>query len=223
MDAKRLAAEKAVSYIKNGMVVGLGTGTTAYWAIQKIAEEVKNGLDIQAVASSLQTEIMAKQAGIPFIEFSEIKDIDIYIDGADEVDAQHNLIKGGGGALLREKVLAYNSRQFYVIVDESKLVNQLGKFPLPVEVVNFALPLTLANLKALGCTPALRTINNETFITDNGNLIIDCRFGNIPDPAALNNKIKSIPGVVETGLFIRNRVTAVIVGSPNGSVTVHTF
>src|SRR6476661_2954340 len=152
MESKKRAAEKAVEAVKDGMTVGLGTGTTAYWAIQKIAERVKEGLRIQAVATSLETERLAKELGIPLVLFSAVETIDLTIDGADEVDTDKNLLKGGGGALLREKIVAYHSRQYLVVVDESKRVDQLGRFPLPLEILPFAMELTLTQLRRFGET-----------------------------------------------------------------------
>lgn len=218
MDAKRIAAEKAVEHLKDGMVVGLGTGSTASWAIRKIGENVKLGLNINAVASSLQSENLARSLSIPIHPLSTLLTIDLTIDGADEVDPAKNLIKGGGGALLREKILAYNSKEFIVIVDESKLVQKLGKFPLPVEITPFARELTLKQLQALGCKPVLRKSNGENFFTDNGNLIADCNFYPIEDPAALDIKLKMIPGVVETGLFLNTKVTSILAGYHTGEV-----
>lgn len=220
MDAKKIAAEKAVSFIEDGMTIGLGTGTTAYWAIQKIAERVQEGLNIKAVASSVQSEDMAKNLGISIIPFSSIDTIDLTIDGADEVDLKKNLIKGGGGALLREKIIAYNSQQFYVIVDESKKVNVLGHFPLPVEIAPFAFELTLQQLKKMDCEVTLRIKDGNIFETDNGNFIADCQFNKIPDPDGLNTLLNSLPGVLETGLFVHTMVHSVIVGYTSGQVEV---
>lgn len=217
MDAKQAAAEKAVAYLKDGMVVGLGTGSTTYWAIQAIGREVNAGLRIRAVASSIQTERMAASLQIPVVPFAGIRSIDVTIDGADEVDAQHHLIKGGGGALLREKILAFNSKSFLVIVDDAKLVDRLGKFPLPVEVVPFAAELTLQHLQALGCQPKIRKVQEQPFLTDNHNLIADCQFTAIGDPARLDQEIRRIPGVVETGLFLNSMVSTVVAGYPDGS------
>ncbi|MFD0673765.1 ribose-5-phosphate isomerase RpiA [Cohnella sp. GCM10027633] len=216
MNAKKAAAEQAAERIREGMIVGLGTGSTAYWAIRRIAERVGEGLAIRAVSSSARTEQLAGELGIPLLSLAEVDVIDIYIDGADEVDGEFNLIKGGGGALLREKILAYNSQAFVVIVDESKLVATLGKFPVPVEVVPFAVELTLKNLAKLQCEPSLRLENGEPYITDNGNYIIDCSFHAIPDPARLNERIRSIPGVVESGLF-PGMTKSVIVGREDGT------
>ena len=220
MEAKRRAAEKAVEWIKDGMIVGLGTGSTAYWAICKIGERVQQGLEIKAVASSKVTEQVAREVGIPLITLDEAGTIDLTIDGADEVDPAFNLIKGGGGALLREKILAYNSQTFLVVVDENKLVGTLGRYPLPVEVVPFASGQTLRHLADLGCSAALRKEDDALFTTDNGNYIVDCRFEQIPDPAALDIIIRTIPGVVETGLFVHNMVSHVVVGYHDGDVQV---
>lgn len=213
-----MAAEKAAEEIKTGMIVGLGTGSTAEWAIRKVGEMVKEGLNIQAVASSLQTEKLAIEVGIPIIDFKNIDRIDLSIDGADEVDDDGHLIKGGGGALLREKILAYNSNRFIVLIDESKRVKTLGKFDLPVEIIPFAAELTLKRLKETGTTPALRLSNHETFITDNGNYIADCNYYPIKDPGELNIQLHQIPGVVETGIFFNKMVNSFYIGYKNGTV-----
>lgn len=218
MNEKRIAAEKAVDFVKDGMVVGLGTGSTASWAIHALGEKVKAGLEIKAVASSVASENLAKKLGIKLIAFSELSVIDVTIDGADEVDAQCNLIKGGGGALLREKIIAYNSRQFIVVVDDSKLVDTLGKFPLPVELVPFAAELTLKQLKDLGCEVSIRQKDGKHFITDNGNLIADCAFNQIRHPDSLHTNILLIPGVVDCGLFLYPKVSQVVIGYRNGIV-----
>ena len=220
MIAKQTAAEKAVElFIKDNMVVGLGSGSTSFFAIQKIAERMIEGLSIKAVPSSSSTEKLATKLGIPIIPFSEVNKIDVTIDGADEVDKDNNLIKGGGGALLREKILAYNSQKFVVIVDESKLVNRLGNFPLPVEIVSFASELTIENLKKLNCKPVIRLNDAKPYITDNGNLIIDCLFNEILDPADLNDQLRNISGVVETGLFIK-MTSSIIIGHQDGATKI---
>jgi ribose 5-phosphate isomerase A len=218
MDPKQLAAESAVDYIKPGMTVGLGSGTTAFYAIRKIGEKVKEGLSIRTVASSIKSETIAKGFNIPVFDLSAVDTIDIAIDGADEVDSKGNLIKGGGGSLLREKILAFSSKKFYVIVDDSKLVNKIGTKPLPVEIVPFGSNLTLSHLRMLGCEPTVRKVKNETFITDNGNLVADCHFSSIDEPAWLDVKIKMIPGVIETGLFSGKIVSGIIIGYPSGEV-----
>ena len=218
MDPKQSAAKKAVEYIENGMVVGLGTGSTASWAIKEIGERMKQGLEIRAVASSIRSENLAREFGIPIVPFSAIDLIDLGIDGADEVDENRNLIKGGGGSLLREKILAYHCRRFIVIVDESKLVDKLGEFPLPVEVVPFAVELTIKSITELGCEAQVRKHDEQNFITDNGNLIIDCAFMEIEDPFSLEQQLKSIPGLVETGIFHNGLVSSVIVGYADGAL-----
>jgi ribose 5-phosphate isomerase A len=219
MNSKRVAAEKAVEYVHEGMIVGLGTGSTAYWSIKKLGERVKEGLHIKAIATSANSEELAKELGIPMISFSETEEIDVTIDGADEVDHDWNLIKGGGGALLREKIVASASKELIIVIDESKRVNHLGQFPLPVEVVKFGYEVTKKKLSVLGCVPGVRMINNQPFITDNGNYIIDCDFGIIGQPKELHSTINMIPGVVENGLFIK-LATKVIVGDPDGSVFI---
>lgn len=218
MNSKQLAANKAVSFIKSGMTVGLGTGSTAYWAIEMIGEKVKkNELQIKAIATSKGSEEQARSLDIPIVSFAEIDEIDITIDGADETDEQLNLIKGGGGALLREKIVASNSKQLIIIVDEKKLVKHLGKFSLPVETVLFGWEKVFQKLQSLGSIPKLRVKNNQPYITDNGNYIIDCAFGEILNPAALHGKINAIVGVVENGLFI-DLASKVIAGFENGDV-----
>jgi ribose 5-phosphate isomerase A len=219
MDAKKIAAEKAVEYVRDGMTIGLGTGTTAYWAIQRIGVLVKDGLKIKAVSSSEHSASLAKDLNIPMIDINSISGIDLTIDGADEVDPQKNLIKGGGGALLREKILAINTKQYIIVVDESKMVKQLGKFPVPVEVTGFAAVLTLKRIEALGCKAQLRTKDGKQFVTDNGNLIADCQFQTISNPHALNSTLHAIAGVVETGLFVDFSPT-IVVGYKNGNVEV---
>lgn len=219
LNMKKNAAERAVEWIEDGMTVGLGTGSTAYWAILRIGERVKEGLNIRAVASSIRSEQLAKEHGIPFVSLDDIDRIDLTIDGADEVDADLNLIKGGGGALLREKVLAAASDRFVVIVDETKLVRTLGEFPLPVEIVPFGSRLTLNRLAALGGHPVLREAEGKRYVTDNGNWIADCRFGRIAEPERLGAELNRIPGVVDNGLFT-GMTTAVVAGKLDGGVTI---
>lgn len=220
MNAKQLAAEHAVQFVKDGMTVGLGTGSTSAFAIEAIGKKVQQGLSVKAVASSLRSEELAKKVGITLIPFSEVESIDIYIDGADEVDKNLNLVKGGGGALLREKILAFNSKEFFVIVDGSKMVEHLGKFLLPVEIISFAMELTLKQLQKAGCTTSMRMENNKPYITDNQNLIIDCDFKKIAQVEQLHHFINHIPGVVENGLFLNTIVSKVIVGYESGEVNV---
>lgn len=219
MNPKKLAAEKAVECVEDGMIVGLGTGSTAFWAIQKIAQRIKEGLNIRAVASSRNSEDLANKLGIPLVSFSDIDFIDITIDGADEVDHNLNLIKGGGGALLREKILAANSNRFVVIIDESKQAEYLGRFPLPVEIAPFASNFTINKLKELKCDPSIRIIDDQAFVTDNGNLIADCKFEKILEPETLHKQINQIPGVVDNGLFI-NMASSLIIGYNDGTIKI---
>ncbi len=220
MNQKKLAAEKAVEQITDGMIVGLGTGSTAAFAIDKIGQRVREGLTITAVPTSERSDEHARRLGIPIIVPDQPITIDITIDGADQVDSRLNLIKGGGGSLLREKIVAYNSSTFIVVVDESKLVKELT-FPLPVEIIPFATALTLRQLRSLGCSPSIRKVDGQDFITDNGHLIADCPFDkSISDPETLSARLKAIPGVVETGLFLNTIVSSVLVGRHDGTVAV---
>lgn len=215
-DLKRMAAEKAVEDVQDGMTVGLGTGSTAYFAIMRVAELVRSGYKLRCVATSVQTEEIALREGIEILPLDEVEGIDITIDGADEVDPQLQLIKGLGGALLREKIVAAASKREIIIVDDSKLVPKLGtKSPLPVEVLPFGQGHTRRALERLGCEPTLRMKDGRPFITDGGNLIFDCRFPGIESPFFLESRLNTIPGVVENGLFL-NMATKVIVASPDG-------
>jgi ribose 5-phosphate isomerase A len=217
--AKKAAGEKAAEFIRTGMTVGLGTGSTAYWAIQKIGAMVGEGLRIQAIPTSEESDQLARRLNIPLTSFAKTDRVDIDIDGADEVDEQLNLIKGGGGALLREKIVATNAEQFIVIADEHKYVPSLGRFPLPVEVVTFGWEATARRLQKLGCEPVLRQKEDKPFVTDNGNYIIDCKFPIIDDATALQTALHQVPGIVETGLFVQ--VAAIVVlGHEDGTTTV---
>ncbi|WP_172194523.1 ribose-5-phosphate isomerase RpiA [Saccharibacillus qingshengii] len=217
MNTKKLAAERAVEAIEDGMTVGLGTGSTAYYAIEKLGERVREGLTIRAVATSKRSEEQAIALGIPIVPFAEVGRIDITIDGADEVDRSLQLIKGGGGALLREKIVAARSDKMFVIVGEDKRVDTLGAFPLPVEIVPFAHEWTLDALRSLGLKPELRMADGEIYVTDNGNYIADCGGVPITDPAALHASLNAIAGVVENGLFV-DMAHTVIVGRADGSI-----
>lgn len=201
MNPKQLVGEEATTYIKDGMVVGLGTGSTAYFAIMKIGEMVKNGLKIQGVPTSKATEELAISLNIPLLEIEDVKKIDVTIDGADEFDTYKNLIKGGGAALLREKIIASVTEFYVIIADAAKGSEYLGSFAVPVEVTPFAKEITLFQLKALGCEPKLRYKDSELLVTDNQNYIVDCKFEKIENPAELSQQMNAIPGVVENGLF----------------------
>lgn len=206
-DYKKQAAAEAARLVENGMTLGLGTGSTAAHLIALLGEHVKAGLRIKAAPTSEDTRAKAQAAGIALVEPDETTVIDLAIDGADEIDPRGDLIKGGGGALLREKIIAHAARRFVVIADSSKRVAQLGAFPLPVEIVRFAYGATVRALReklsALGMTPSLilRFKGGAPFVTDGGNYVVDCALTRIPDAAALDRALKDIPGVIETGLF----------------------
>jgi ribose 5-phosphate isomerase A len=202
---KRAAAEAAVELVQDGMVVGLGTGSTAVFAVEALARRHRQGLRFVGIPTSERTAAQAAAAGIPLTSFAEHRQIDLTIDGADEVErGTLNLIKGLGGALLREKIVAAASRRLAIIVDGAKLVDQLGTHaPVPVEVVSFGLEATRAALEGLGASAVLRmSPAGEPFVTDSGNRILDCRFGPIAKPARLEKRIRRVVGVVESGLFI---------------------
>ncbi len=199
---KQRSAEAACEYVKDGMIVGLGTGSTAEFAVNKIGELVRNGLSIRGIPTSDSTKILAESEGIPLIDFSETMFIDLTIDGADEIDANLNMIKGGGAALLREKIVASASREEIIIVSVSKLVQQLGAFPLPVEVIPFGWQVVFNQLESLQGNPELRLKQGQPSVTDQGNFIVDCHFRKIENPEQLEQHLNMIPGVVENGLFI---------------------
>ena len=199
---KQRSAEAACEYVKDGMIVGLGTGSTAEFAVKKIGELVRNGLSIRGIPTSDATKILAESEGIPLIDFSETMFIDLTIDGADEIDANLNMIKGGGAALLREKIVASASREEIIIVSSSKLVQQLGAFPLPVEVIPFGWQVVFNQLESLQGNPELRLKQGQPSVTDQGNFIVDCQFRKIENPEQLEQHLNMIPGVVENGLFI---------------------
>jgi len=201
--AKELAAHRSLEFIQDGMVVGIGTGTTATYFIKLLGERVKQGLKVRGISSSKASEELARSLGVAMIDFHEATEIDVTIDGADEVTHQLDLIKGGGGALLREKIVASASKKFVIVADSRKLVEKLGKFPLPVEVIPMAAPLVAKKLDALGIRPSVRRASSGgDYITDNSNLILDCACGEIDDPHKLAAEIRAIVGVVEHGLFL---------------------
>ncbi len=221
-EMKKMAAEKAVeTFVKDGMTVGLGTGSTAYFVILKVAELVKQGYNLKCVATSNATERLALENGITIVNLNEVDHVDVTIDGADEVDPSMNLIKGLGGALLHEKVVAAASVEEIIVVDESKLVEKIGtRVSLPVEVLSFGHEHTAYGLKRQGCEPVLRMKGNEPYMTEGGNLIYDCKFEKGIDYLAFTESaLDRIPGVVECGLFI-NMVRAVVVAHSNGTVEI---
>jgi len=200
---KEAAARASLEYIKDGHVVGLGTGSTAAYFIKLLGEKVKNGLRIRGIPTSVRSEELARSLGIPVITLDDSQEIDVTVDGADEVDPELRLIKGGGGAALREKIVASATKQLVIVADASKRVQRLGKFPLPVEVIRFAQPLVAKRIAALGASVQLRRNADGTpYVTDENNHILDCRFGEIRDPDHLARELSNMPGVVEHGLFI---------------------
>lgn len=219
---KKAAALKAVEFIRDGMVVGLGTGTTAKHMVIALGDRVRSGMKLRGVATSAETAALAKQAGIPLIDSENRWEIDVAVDGADQVDPDFNLIKGGGGALLKEKIVAASAKQFIVMVDYTKQVPVLGgSFPLPIEVIPFGWGSTAREIEALTKSRvALRERDGAPFKTEAGNLIVDAHIDRIDRPRELETALNLIPGVVETGLFV-GRTSLLIVGTPQGVHTLH--
>ena len=217
-EQKKQAAEAAIAYIEPGMRLGLGTGSTAAWFVRALGREVAAGLDIVGVPTSLATEQLAKTLGIPLTSLDEETRLDITVDGADEIGPQLALIKGGGGALLREKIVAAASDRMIVIADHTKHVEWLGTYPLPIEVIAFGLgstkiALTMAAAEiGLSGSFSIRMAGETEFRTDSGNLILDASFGRIPEPEALADRLNRIPGIVEHGLFLNMASIALIAG-----------
>ena len=214
---KKNAAEQAVERVESGMIVGLGTGSTAAYAVDAIGRKLASGelSNIQGIPTSARTAEQATQGGIPLTTLELHPEVDVTIDGADQVDAEGNLIKGGGGALLREKIVAGASKHYVIIIDESKLVETIGDgFPLPVEVVTFGWKTAFATIRDLGAEPVLRLVDGEPFVTDEGHYIIDCTFADgIADPTKVDATLRALPVVVETGLFLGMN-PEVVVGRP---------
>jgi ribose 5-phosphate isomerase A len=214
---KRQAGERAADLVTDGMKVGLGTGSTVHYTLLALGRRVREeGLDIVGVATSVRTERTSNEAGIPLGDLDELSHLDITIDGADEVDPHLNLIKGLGGALVREKIVAAHSRELVIVVDSSKMVDVLGtRSPLPVEVLRMGHRRLHGALADLGCAPALRMADDGPFVSDNGNLIYDCRFGRIPRPHETEMELNNLVGVVENGLFL-DMASRVVVASASG-------
>jgi len=223
-ELKKRVGIYAADFVKNGATIGLGTGSTVYWLIEELGKRVKQGLEIIIVPTSAQTADLAKAVGIAVSSLDEIEKLSLTIDGADEIDPQGQLIKGGGGALLQEKIVASASDELIIIADSSKLVSQLGKFPLPVEVITFGYKQAQQKIFETGfCKEInLRKKNGKIFITDHQHYILDCYCEKIADASLLNNTLHLIPGVVETGLFI-NMATKAVIGYENGNVKVIEF
>ena len=212
-EAKQKAAQRALDFIQDGMSLGLGSGTTSAIFIRELGARVAQGLRIRGIATSAASEKLARSLSIPITTFEETPELDLAIDGADEVGPGLSLIKGGGGALLREKIVESAARRFIVVADSTKLVATLGRFPLPVEVIQMALPLVTHKLQALGLNPKLRHHpDGSLYITDENNVILDCACGSIPDPAKTAADIRAIVGVVEHGLFLNMASIALIAG-----------
>ena len=229
MDAKLLkieAARAALGYVESGMRLGIGTGSTAEEFVRLLAEKVASGMRITGVPTSERTAALCRELGVPLATLDDMPELDLTVDGADEIDPSLSLIKGGGGALLREKIVAAASAGLVVISDASKLVDTLGRFPLPIEVNRFGLKATeiaiarAASKLGLAGPLTLRMTNGEPFVTDGGHLILDASFGRIPDTRALSEALHAIPGVVEHGLFL-GLATAAIVASADGIETLH--
>src|SRR5580692_3468951 len=215
---KEAAARASLRFVKSGQVVGLGTGSTAAYFIQLLGEQVKNGLKIRGIPSSDRSREQAAGLGIPLTTLDECQEIDVTVDGADEVDPQLRLMKGGGGALLREKIVASATKQLVIVADATKRVPVLGRFPLPVEVIKFARAVVVKRIQALGANVELRRgTDGSLYLTDENNYILDCRFGQIPDAEELARQLSDMPGVVEHGLFI-GMASVVLVA--NGSEVV---
>jgi ribose 5-phosphate isomerase A len=216
MEQKRIAGQKVIEYIKDGMILGLGTGSTAYYMIKKVGELVQIGMNLKAVATSKSTENLAKELHIPLVQIDEIGRIDLCIDGVDEIDKHFNSIKGGGGALFREKIVANLADEVIWIMDDSKLVDSIGAFPLPIEVLPYGYTQVIRKLKEYSFNPIMRMKDGNVFITDNGNYIVDLHIGNPMDINDVYNKVNGITGVLEIGLFI-NMCNRIIVGTDNGA------
>jgi ribose 5-phosphate isomerase A len=215
---KRLVAHRAVdTYVRHGTCIGLGTGSTARYAIERTGERIREGLAVRAVATSAQTERLCYEHGVPLVAFGD-EPIDVAIDGADEVAPDWSLIKGGGGALFREKAVALAARTFVVIVTRTKCVGRLGAFPLPVEVVPFSTTYVAREIGALGAAVSLRRgAEGRAYASDNGNAILDCAFDAIPTPALLDRILREVHGVIATGLFV-GLTSAVLVADDDGQV-----
>lgn len=214
---KELAARAALEYIHDGQVVGLGSGSTSTFAIHLIGERVRQGLKIRGIPTSIASRDLANQLGIPLTTFDEVQEIDVTIDGADEFDPRLNLIKGGGGAMLREKIVASATKQLVIVTDSSKQVELLGKFPLPLEVIGFAEPLVAKKVSGLGARVIRRQDSSgNLYLTDEGHHIFDCHFERISDPPTLARILSDMPGIVEHGLFIA--MAGVVLMAKDGKV-----
>lgn len=219
MDQKKIAGYKAAEYVRDGMVVGLGTGSTAKHMVDAVGEMVKNGLKIQGVPTSKATGQQARELGIPLLDINDVDHIDLAIDGVDEIDGDFNATKGGGGALFREKVVASLAQEVMWIMDESKLVDKLGAFPLPIEILPYGYQIVFNKLEAFGYNPVMRKQDEELFVTDNGNYIVDLHIGVPADIEAIREKVNGLVGVLETGQFLK-MCKRIIVGTDQGAKVI---
>lgn len=218
--AKRAAAFAAADLVPDGSTIGFGTGSTFAFVLERLAERMRGGFRVRGVATSQATTDHAGKLGIPVLPLDSVERLDLAIDGADEVDPHKHLIKGGGGAHLRERLVAVAAKELVVIVDASKLVPMLGKaFKLPVEVVQFGWQHTARRVAATGCEVQRREKNGAPFVSDNGNFVLDCRYPGIPDPAALQRTLDAVPGVVDHGLFV-GLAGRIVVADAQGSVRI---
>lgn len=219
---KRAAGRAAADLVRDHETIGLGTGSTVFFTLERLAERVREeGLSIRGVPTSKDTEKKARDFGIPLVTLEEIDSLDVTIDGADQIDARFHMVKGGGGALLREKVVASITRREIIVVGRDKLVDKLGKtFPLPIEIVPFARSVVERRLPHFGAHPTLRLRDGAPYVTDNGNWILDGVFAHgIPDPAAMEIALARLPGIVEVGLFI-DLAHVLVIGNADGSTTI---
>lgn len=222
LEAKRLAAERALDFVPDGAVLGLGSGSTAALVVHGLVERIAAGLRVLGVPTSRATEALARSLGIPLASLDDFPQLDVAIDGADEIDPQGQLVKGRGGALWREKIVATSSARFVVVADESKLVRHLGeRVPLPVEIAAFGAPATLRHIERLGCRVELRRRDGQVFVSDAGNFIADCAGLPLENPHRVDAALRQVPGVVETGLFL-DLAPILVIGSPDGARVVET-
>ncbi len=211
---KQAVARASLRFVQDGNIVGLGSGSTAAYAVKFLGERVQAGLKITGIPTSNATKELASSLGIPLTTLDKIAEIDVTIDGADEIDPQLSLIKGGGGALLHEKIVASASRKLVIIADSSKQVPMLGKFPVPLEVITFAQALVKRKIEALGASISVRMAGNKPFLSDEGHHILDCHFGSIPHVPDLARKLSDMPGIVEHGLFVKMANVVLIAKGP---------
>jgi ribose 5-phosphate isomerase A len=221
-EIKQLVAKQAAQLVQNNMTVGIGSGSTVYWLIMELGSRVKKGLFFRAIPTSKKTASLCAQQNIPLAELNDVTALDITIDGADEIDPNLQLIKGGGGALLQEKMVAAASRELFILADETKLVKQLGKFPLPLEVIPFGWKQVQRHIQETWQVKAsLRIENDQPFVSDHGHYILDCPFHKIENPDILTYELNAIPGVVDNGLFV-NMADLVLIGHADGRTeTLH--